>query len=427
VSGNTRLLASLALALAVLSLAFLDGRVMALSLPFLAYLGAEGLNRRQTVRLEVQRSLQAPRVSAGIPMEVRVSVRNVGFGIEDLLLSDGIPRSLQVMGGSPRFLTSLPQGGTIAWTYTVSGGRGEYVWEGLHAEACGHCGTAVRTVDIPTGSRLLVLPASFRLPRIAIRPRQTRGFAGPIQARVAGAGVLMFGVREYRMGDPLRRVNWRLTSRDPRTVFVNEQEQERIADVGIVVDARSGSYRHPAGGVLFEAVVSAAGSMAERFLADGNRVALLVYGHGMDRVMPGYGRAQAQKIRQRLAGARTGTNYALESLVHLPTRLFPARSQLVLVSPLQQGDAHVLHALRGLGYALLVVSPDPDSAHPAGVGTAPSEIAVRLARLERNLITATLRRAGAGVLEWRLDADPAAALRTALTRRNDEPWAGVRP
>lgn len=426
-NGGARLLAAMALALAILSLAFLDGRVMALSLPLLAYLGAGILVRPPRPSLEACRTLRATRAEAGSPVEVRVSVRNGGGRLEELQLEDEVPCSLQVVEGSPRFLVSLPPGGSVEWSYTVRGYRGEHAWSRLHAEAGSHCGTAARSAAVPADSRLLILPGSFRLPRIAIRPRQTRGFAGPINARVAGSGVLMFGVREYRMGDPLRRVNWRLTSRDPGTVYANEYEQERIADVGIVVDARAASYRHPAGGALFESVVSAADSLAQRFLEDGNRVALLLYGHGMQRVAPGYGRVQGERIRRCLTGACTGANFALESLAHLPTRLFPARSQLVVVSPMQPGDARVLRALRGQGYALLVVSPDPDSAPPSGGDPAPSRLAVRLARLERGLIEASLRRAGAGFVDWKLDGDPAASLRDALARRSAQPWAGVRP
>jgi uncharacterized protein (DUF58 family) len=426
VNGSTRRLAAVVLALAVVSLAARNGRVLALALPLLVYLGADFFFRPDRLDLVVQRSLGTARCPAGSPVEVRLSVRNEGPLLAELLLMDEVPASLEILSGSACFFSSLPQGEAVEWSYTVQGVRGEHAWGGLRAEACGFCGTSAGTVTFPAVSRLLVLPEPFGLSPIGIRPRQTRGFAGPIQARVAGSGVLMYGVREYRMGDPLRRVNWRLTSRDPRTVYANEFEQERIADVGIIVDAREPSYAHPAGDALFESAVSAASSLADRFLADGNRVALLIYGYSMDRVPPGYGRAQAEKIRRKLAGARTGINFALESLGHLPTRLFPARSQLVVVSPLQSGDLRVLRALRASGYSLLIVSPDPDSAPLSGGESVPSALASRIVRLERAVAVGALRRAGVEVVDWRLDGNPAAALRAALTRRTAGPPAGGR-
>lgn len=415
-NSGARLLAALVLVLAVLSLAALDGRPMALAMPILAYLGAGILARPEKAVLDVKRSLSVHRAGPGVPVEVRLHVRNAGSALEEILFEDGVPSSLEVAEGCPRFFTSLPAGAAVEWTYTVRGGRGEHAWGGLRVESDCHCGTTGKISMFPVETRLSVLPSELRLPRIAIRPRQTRGFAGPVYARAAGTGILMYGVREYRMGDPLRRMNWRLSSRDPRTVFANEFEQERVADIGIVVDARAGSYAHPASGALFEAVVTASASLAERFLADGNRVALLVYGHTLDRVAPGYGRRQREKIRLCLASACTGVNYAMESLEHLPTRLFPARSQLVLVSPLQPGDSKVLRAMRGLGYSILVVSPDPGSMRPSDGGRPPSALATRIVRLERTTVVAALRRAGLGVADWKLDGDPSESLHSALER-----------
>ena len=46
-------------------------------------------------------------------------------------------------------------------------------------------------------------------------------------------------------------------------------------------------------------------------------------------------------------------------LALIPTRLFPAHSQVVLVSPLLPDDLNVLIQLRARGYQLMVVSPDP--------------------------------------------------------------------
>ena len=56
-----------------------------------------------------------------------------------------------------------------------------------------------------------------------------------------------FGVREYQPGDSLHAVNWRVSARfsshsgdgrESQALFSNEYEQERVADVGIILDAR---------------------------------------------------------------------------------------------------------------------------------------------------------------------------------------------
>ena len=143
-----------------------------------------------------------------------------------------------------------------------------------------------------------------------------------------------FGVREYQVGDPLRWINWRVVARHTEFLFTNVFEQERIADVGLILDARQQNDVLSPDGPLFDHAVRATASLAEVFLGAGNRVGLLIYGSGMTRTFPGYGKVQRDRIMRALARAKTGFNYALESLEYLPTRFFPARSQIVMISPL---------------------------------------------------------------------------------------------
>ena len=84
------------------------------------------------------------------------------------------------------------------------------------------------------------------------------------------------------------------------------------------------------------------GRFHEALLNDGNRVGLLIYGFGMERTFRGYGKVQQERIMYALGQARTGHNFALESLGYLPTRFFPAGSQIVMVSPLLRTDVPAL-------------------------------------------------------------------------------------
>ena len=91
-------------------------------------------------------------------------------------------------------------------------------------------------------------------------------------------------------------------------------------------------------GSLFEHANRAAAALAESFLDDGNRVGLLVYGSGIDGVFPGYGRVQRDRILRALGRAAAGHHFVFESLRNLPTRFFPAQSQIIFVSPLSSDD-----------------------------------------------------------------------------------------
>jgi uncharacterized protein (DUF58 family) len=421
VSRSLRLLLALVSLVSVCALAARDGRILAVALPLLAYIGAGLAASPHGVRLGAARSIRRTRIGHGESVEVTVTVQNDGPRIGELLLVDRVPAALRVAEGSARFAASLPAGGRVQWRYTVIGARGEHRWEALDAEAAGFGGLFMTREALPLPSRLLVLPVAERLSPLRIRPLQTRGFAGPIPSRMAGSGTQFLSVREYRLGDPLGRINGRLAARAAGALYTNEFEQERIADVGLVLDTRGQSYLEHQGGRLFEAGVSAALSLAEAFLKEGNRVALLGYGYGIGRVGPGLGKVQLRRITTALAHAATGWNYALESLDSLPTRMFPVRSQIVLVTPLRAGDGRMLRALRTRGYSLLVVSPViPGDAGLGGSGGL-DELARRIARLERTLLVAELRRAGVHVVDWPIDRPLSGTLRSALAREALDP------
>jgi uncharacterized protein (DUF58 family) len=79
----------------------------------------------------------------------------------------------------------------------------------------------------------------------------------------------------------------------------------------------------------------------------------------LGKIYPGYGRIHKDRILKALAKANPGKNYALDNLALLPTRFFPAKSQIVVISPLSPQDIPVYIQMRARGYAVIVVSPDP--------------------------------------------------------------------
>ena len=147
-----------------------------------------------------------------------------------------------------------------------------------------------------------------------------------IPSRQAATGIDFYGLRDYQMGDPRRWINWRASARYDQHLFVNQFEQERIADVGIIVDARQQSNIVLADGQsIFEYSVHAAGSLSQALINDGNRVSLMIYGFGVERTFRGYGKIQQERIMYALGQARIGHNFALESLGYLPNSLLPSR------------------------------------------------------------------------------------------------------
>jgi uncharacterized protein (DUF58 family) len=295
----------------------------------------------------------------------------------------------------------LPKGSSHTFAYTVIGPRGSYSFESIHATATDSFGLIRREQFIQSNERLFIFPEFQRLKHISIRPRRTRVYAGSIPAHVGGTGTEFFGVREYQFGDSPRTINWRVSARHDEDLYSNEYQQERVADVGIVLDARAIANLFHANKSLFEYKVSAAAALADVFLSQGNRVGLFVYSGFLGWTLPGYGKIQRERIMQILARAEVGVSSVFAGLDHLSPRMFPPESQIVLVSSLVNDDLNTLVQLRGCGYQVLVISPDPVKFE---IGLLPSSpqigLAARVIRMERDLLIRRIERAGIQVIEW---------------------------
>lgn len=379
----------------------LKGDLVTLALPIAVYLLAALLQSPTPLQLQATRALSTTCVGQDRPVAVTLTLQNLGGLLEEIQVSDTLPAGLTLAEGETRVSARLAPGETLTLHYTVTGRRGSYEFRSIEVAATETLGMFRRRAHLEAPEVLLVLPDVVRLRRVPIRPLQTRGYAGPVPARVGGPGVDFFGVREYQPGDPQRWINWRVSARHPRSLFTNEFEQERVADVGLILDARRRSDYQVNGESLFEYSVRATAALAGVFLNDGNRVTLLVYGHGLEWTFPGYGKVQREQILRGLARAKTGDSLVFESLDYLPTRMFAAKSQLVLISPLCEEDPQMLSRLRARGYQVLVVSPDPVRFEARTLGDdALDKLALRLAHLERALLLRKLRSAGIPVVDW---------------------------
>jgi len=411
-------LGGLAYVLLLAGLAVTRGTVLALVLPLLIYLFAALVRGPDELQLRATRALSDERVSRGKPVTVELSITNKGTDLEMVRVEDVLPDQLEVIEGHSSLLTSLGRGETVTLKYRVQGDRGDVTLHKVRVRASDALGLFCREVVLETRQRLMILPQAMKLRRVGIRPRRTRAYAGPVPARQGGSGVEFFGVREYQVGDPLRWINWQVSARHPPSVFTNEFEQERITDVGLILDARHRTDIQGPDGALFEHAVRATASLADAFLSGGNRVGLLIYGGFLDWTFPGYGRLQRERMLRALAGAETGESRVFESLDYIPTRYFPAKSQLVLISPLCEEDLPTLVRLRARGYQLMITSPDPIAFEARSLEPdAAVSLAVRIARLERRLLLRQLQRAGIRTVDWQVDTPFDLAIHTSLSRQ----------
>ena len=406
------LLAFLIYALALGALASLNGHLLVLLIPLVLHIGAGLYFGTEQLQLRATRSLSRVRVSEGQTVSVKLVVTNDGARIDEVLIEEQPPAQLHVIKSDAaaltetRILVSLAPGDSVELNYTVRAKRGHHLFEDIHVTAIDHFDLFKRKASFCASgeSELYVLPPVTRVRQIAIRPRQTRVFAGAIPARVGGSGTEFFGVRAYQPGDALRHINWKANARHPQALFTNEFQQERIADVGLILDARRRVDVRAGSGTLFEHSILVTAALAETFLDGGNRVGMVSYGGYLNWTLPGYGKYQRERILRALARADTGDSQVFDKLEYLPTRFFPRRSQLVLISPLHPDDLKFLIRLRAQGYEILVISPNPVMYEQKVLSDSPSvRMALRIATVERTVMLRQLRQAGMRTVDWDVD------------------------
>ena len=382
----------------------LNPRLLVLTIPILLYVALGIWEKAPPPQVVARRTLQPNRVFQGEETRITLTLTNTGPRLADLLVEDVLPDGLQVVDGDTRLLLSLDAAETVEIVYTIVGQRGLHTLPGPRIAVSDSLGVFRQESQLKLPSTFFVLPVVHKLPAIAIRPRRVRVYPGQIPARTGGSGVEFFGVREYQPGDPLRWINHRAGARYEQTLFVNDFEQERAVDVGLILDVREATNLLANSGSLLEHTIDATATLADAFLSYGNRVGLFLYGGAIDWTFPGSGKTQRERILRALARAKMEHSQVFDKLTHLPTRLFPVRSQLVLISPMQPEDLNDVVGLRARGYDLLLVTPDAITFEMKTLEpTRNAQLAARLAQLERSHLLRTLGRAGVDIFEWNVE------------------------
>ncbi len=394
-----------------------NGRFLVLALPLWIYLGAALLAYPESPPLTVTRTLDPPAVTEGEPVTVTLRIRNEGQRDVSLSVADLIPPALSLLGGDPSGRAWLAPAETFTLTYSLATRRGDFIFEGVSVTTSEPLDLLHEERTLPLPSRLPVLPRVKKWRPITLRPARTLGFTGPIPARQGGVGTDVYGVREYQPGDPLRHINWRAMARYQDRAFTTEFEQERIIDVGLILDLRRPNGLESEGESLLDHTARATATLAATLLRAGHRVGLLLYGKGNQWVQPGYGRVQQLRILQSLAAAEVAESAFFDSLRYLSTRVLPARSQLIFVSPLMPEDPEMLFRLRAHGYSVLVIAPDLVAFQARAAGASFPPLAVRLARVERALWLRQLRQGGIVVVDWPVEDSLEVQLQAAVLRQ----------
>ena len=406
--------------LLIVALITRDGNIARMMLPFLAYLGMGILQtpRQEKLRFSANRTLAQTRSDGIVSVHVNLTVQNRALEMVHLFIHETVQAGMKITDGELGQWATLPPGESTELNYTFTAERGDFSWNSIRIWVSDPLGLIETELLLPANDRIQIRPKIKKFKAIPIQPHATLHSPGSIPARLGGSGTDFFGVREYHSGDPLRSLDWRLTARHPRKFYTKEFEQEEIAEIGLILDARESTDLRIGEESLFEHCVGATASLAEMFLHQGHRVSLLVFGATMSTAFPGYGKMQLHRIMGCLAEAKVEKgNSAAAYLNFIPIRMFPSHALIVIISSLVSADRLLFQRLRAYGYQALLVSPDPiDFAYPTLAQDISSRLAIRAVRVERQLKLNNIAQLQIPVIDWQVSRPLFPLVRNALTR-----------
>lgn len=374
-----------------------DGLILLLLPPLLIRFHNSKTSKKAS--FDIRRNITEKRLYKNGETDVTLTITNTGKSHGRVKIEENPPAAMTITEGKTVCFTSMAENSEITLRYTAKCSRGRHRFNPLKIVTSDHLGLNSQEYYFEADEEIIVLPDSVKIGSFPINVRKTLVFAGLNPSGQGGDGVYFHDIREYQRGDSLRHIHWSAVARRPEKLITKEFEQERVSDIGIILDVREDSYELYGNSSDIEYGIDAVSALSEILLSLQNRVGLMVYGKFLNWTMPGYGKMQGEKIRRALALVETGSHHVFKSLKNLPANLFPERSQLIFISPLTPTDVESLRRLKGRGYRILIICLDSLSI----IEERKDPLVLQLAQLERELMIRDLERSGISVLKWDLN------------------------
>jgi uncharacterized protein (DUF58 family) len=364
---------------------------------------------------------QAPHLAtAGEPFTVPVVVRNLGGRSESGLEYGEDLREVRLAGAdaAARLWSALRPGrgpglalraaacppvpvprlapaGSAELTVTITAWRrGPLILAGsvfMRTDALGLFRAFAR-VRTRAAQTVLILPQRHPLPELDLPGRAREWEAGTALAGGSGASEEFAALRDYRRGDPRKRVHWRSAARTGRLVVKEYRDEQRMRH-GLILDTSCTE----ADAVRFEEAVAVAASFACTVPNQESLLDLLVVGPIAVQLAAGRGLGAALPLLEVLATVRPSRATDPGELV---AGILPHRASLsscVLILLAWDGPRRaVVKRLRALRLPLTVLLILPPGAAAPEVAADPGERPDRLVVLTSGRIAAGLRALGPG-------------------------------
>ena len=385
------------------------------AVPFLVAIVTGLLRRPADVSLEL--ALEPRRCFEGEPVRLSITVAATAR-VDCITVVLDLPRTLVLSAGSARTVLVVEPGERRVLDVDITARRwGRHDVGAVRAVAYTRGRLVAERVEAAGRVAIDVYP---RPERFQVRDHHPapRVLAGVHVSRAGGDGIEFAGIRPFVSGDSVRRVNWRASARHGG-LLVSESHPERDAEVVLFLDTFADVGRW--GTSSLDVTVRATLALAEHYLRLMDRVALIGFGGVLRWLTPGSGRMQLFRIVEHVLGTEAVLNYAWKDIQRVPRQSLPPRSLVIALSPLLDERARgAIVDLAARNHPTAIIDTMPAD-FPSPPPDAPSTLAQRLWRAEREVSLHRLRELGVPVIAWS-DHDNLDVVLQQLTRVRRRPW-----
>ena len=285
--------------------------------------------------LTVERALPLS-ATAGEPVTLSYRLANTGrLPKFYLLVRDGLPRGLQLVGGPPPLVLSLWPGEEAETRCRVEARRrGVFSLGPAQVFSTDPLGLQTFSQKMPLLSELTIYPRVLPLSGSWLRGAAAQGWRGTASALSRGDGDDFYGVREYQPGDELRRVHWRTTARTG-TLAVTEYAQGTTLDVALALDLFQEAYAGTGEGDdgALETAVTLAATLADDLLRHGHTVRLVLAGLAAGDAVPVAGPEEMPRLLETLARVQADSPLPLADVLRADDAGGSRAATIVVITP----------------------------------------------------------------------------------------------
>jgi len=286
-------------------------------------------------------------------------------------------------------LENLPPEGSVDHTMTATPlKRGKFRLEGVTIGWTDPFGLFRSLASVETTDEILILPKRYPVPDLALPGNSTYQVGGVSLAGAVGESEEFVALRDYRPGDPLRRIHWRSTARVGKPI-VKEYQDEYFVRHALVLD----TFLPLAVSDRFEEAVSVASSFVCSVEDSDSLLDLMFVGNEAYCFTTGRGLAYSEQMLEILATVQPNLEGDFSSLKEMVVDHLGAVSGVICVfvdwDEERERMVKAMQSRKVPVHAYLVrdEGAEPDSSFLGAGGPMDSFIELRVGEIEKGLVS----------------------------------------